>query len=233
MDSRSVGSSICPQEPCRVQGPSRPSDMLWDTCHTGWFLPPAGKPHSSPDGRSHIHPHPLLRGHNRQEQKDVFKNKSIACIYYFYVADPTFHIFHMSVKNPKMTEKHLPKPTFLFFPSTFALFLGGHPENVRKHGGAVDADVIKVWLFQEVVLTLGNHTIQMDPHAKTSTQHKRLESARTPAHRGRFLLLPTLAWLGFCLFGLGFLLYLLGTFSPLSYSWSWNTKRSAIISVLL
>lgn len=91
------------------------------------------------------------------------------------------------------TEKHLPEPTFLFFPSTFALFLGGGPENVGKHGDAVDADVIKVRLLQEVVLALGNHTIQMGPHAKTASQHKWLQSARRPAHRGRFLLLPALA----------------------------------------
>lgn len=88
-----------------------------------------------------------------------------------------------------MSVKHLPKPTFLFLPATFALFLGGHPESVGEHGGAVDADVIKVRLLQEVVLTLGNHTVQTDAHAKTASQHKQPQ----PAHRGHSLLLPTQA----------------------------------------
>lgn len=47
--------------------------------------------------------------------------------------------------------------TFLFFPLGFALFLGCDLQGLRKHTRAVDADVIKVRLIQEVVLTLGRH----------------------------------------------------------------------------
>lgn len=50
------------------------------------------------------------------------------------------------------------KHTFPFFPPTSGLFLGGGPRGIRKHRGTVDADVIKVRLLQEVLLTLEKQT---------------------------------------------------------------------------
>lgn len=50
------------------------------------------------------------------------------------------------------------KHTFPFFPPLSGLFLSGGPQGIRKHRGTVDADVIKVRLLQEVLLTLENHT---------------------------------------------------------------------------
>lgn len=96
----------------------------------------------------------------------------------------------------------------------------------------MDADVIKVRLLQEVVLALGSHTIHINSRAHPRA-HQWLESGGSAAHRGGFLLLPTLARLGLGLLGLGLLLHLLGTFSPLSDSWSWNTNSSSIISAII
>lgn len=50
------------------------------------------------------------------------------------------------------------KHTFPFFPPTSGFLLGGGPRGIRKHRGTVDADVIKVGLLQEVLLTLEKHT---------------------------------------------------------------------------
>lgn len=70
-DSRSVGSSTCPQELSQVQALDTPGDMLWGMCHTKWSLLPADTPHSSPDDlfHSHLHPHlPVLREIERDKR---------------------------------------------------------------------------------------------------------------------------------------------------------------------
>lgn len=59
-NSHSGDSSICPREPSPALGPGTPGGTLGGRCHTGWSLPPAGRPRSSPGGRSRSRRHPPL-----------------------------------------------------------------------------------------------------------------------------------------------------------------------------
>lgn len=221
--SHSVDSSICPQELSPVQVLDRPGDMLLDKCHIGWFLHPADKPHSSPDGQSHSHHHPLLEsqkeanmgwnGH-KNPQKHEWNTKSFKL----------FMLFEILRDKPVSKQSTY----FSFFSAQIWSFSWLYParhQKAQRHCG--------YWCHQSPTRPGSRpHSGMAHKWLTDSNENKSTGCSLPvtlawitwkPAYRGRFLLLPTLAWLWFCLFCLGFLLYLLGTFSPLSYSWSWDT----------
>lgn len=96
--------------------------------------------------------------------------------------------------------------TFLFFLTRFGLFLGCSPQGIRKHRGTVDTDVIKVWLVQEVVLTLTHKwlTEMKTSQLAAPCQWHWLESVGNQLTEDTFFFFPLWPDFDFVFFALGF-----------------------------
>lgn len=85
-----MGSSRCPQGLSPCPGRGRPYGMPWGRCHTRLSHRPAGRLHSSPGGRFHIHHHrlPLFSMKTHHQQTATEANTSqflhhLTCRFFF------------------------------------------------------------------------------------------------------------------------------------------------------